>query len=232
MAHLEPVSRPVLGRLDEEDPGHIWEANEIIAASDGSVDPLTGAAAYNWRITTHQKKGLITRSCRLFTDSDCMDSFQAELAGLNDLVLWIKESGLHRKRTRIVCDSKSCVDLLQTTETNLTDLDRAQGEILQSTRNTLKEYTDVSIEWVAGHQDDTTPYEELPLLVQLNIDCDQAAKKCMRNNPAPLGRQPRPIGSKASLYLDNKLVTVNISKRIQMAAQGPKIRRYIQEKFD
>ena len=112
----------------EDDPIHIRMAAEIIAASDGSVDPLTGAAAFNWRITTYKKLGLISRSFTLPTDPKYMDSFHAELAGLNDLVLWMREAGLHKKKIKIVCDNKSCVDLLNRDTYGLTDLDRAQGE--------------------------------------------------------------------------------------------------------
>jgi hypothetical protein len=50
---------------ESTDPSIIYQATNIIAASDSSVDPITGEATYNWRITTYDKKGLITAKAPL-----------------------------------------------------------------------------------------------------------------------------------------------------------------------
>ena len=47
---------------DEIDIEYINQSTNIIAASDASVNPITGEAAFNWRITTYEKRGLITKS--------------------------------------------------------------------------------------------------------------------------------------------------------------------------
>jgi hypothetical protein len=62
MMALPPARSTLTEDATEEDPDHIHRATNIIAASDSSVDPITGEATYNWRITTYDKKGLITKS--------------------------------------------------------------------------------------------------------------------------------------------------------------------------
>jgi ribonuclease HI len=203
--------------IDEEDPIHIRQSNELVAVSDGSVDPMTGKAAYNWRITNSKGMGKITRSCFLHANPKYADSYFAELSGLNDLVRWINEAGLHHKSIVIGCDNKACVDLLSSTYISLTDLDREQGDLLRNTKMILQEFDDVRFEWVRvrGHQDDAQKYEDLPLIARLNIECDKAAKECMRGGTIPPTRaQPLP-GHKSTLYLSNNMVTSKINEQIQ-----------------
>jgi hypothetical protein len=132
------VSKP---SIDEEDPVHVRQSNELVAVSDGSVDPMTDKAAYNWRITNSKGMGKITRSCFLYANPKYADSYFAELSGLNDLVRWIKEAGLHHKSIVIGCDNKACVDLLSSTYISLTDLDREQGDLLRNTKMIFKNST-------------------------------------------------------------------------------------------
>jgi hypothetical protein len=47
------------------------------------------------------------------------------------------------------------------------------------------------------------------LEVQLNIDCDNAAKECLRNYVYHPSRRPKPSeGAKAALYFGTTMVTI------------------------
>jgi hypothetical protein len=64
------------------DPEHIYTAENIIAATDSSVDPVSGEATYNWRITTYARKGLITKSS--FVNSNPLYDLRS---GLDELTM-------------------------------------------------------------------------------------------------------------------------------------------------
>ena len=122
--------------------------------------------------------------------------------------------------------------MLQYLTTELTDLDKAEADLISSTRANLAKFTDVEVVWVKGHQDDNTPYDDLPLLAQLNVDCDTAAKKHLREGTHPTSR-PAPLpDAKATLFFGTNMVTTEINEQIQYAAQAPKLFEYLREKFD
>jgi hypothetical protein len=151
-----------------------------------------------------------------------MNSYRGEFAGLQDLTTWLIQTNLHTKRVQIGCDNYGCVKMLQYLTTELTDLDKAEADLISSiTRANLAKFTDVEVVWVKGHQDDNTPYDDLPLLAQLNVDCDTAAKKHLREGTHPTSR-PAPLpDAKATLFFGTNMVTTEINEQIQYAAQAP-----------
>jgi hypothetical protein len=136
----------------------------------------------------------------------------------------------------IHCDNQACVDILNKgpNEGSLTALEKAESDIIKSIFANLKDFKSVIFLWVKGHQDedDDTPIEKRPLPVRLNIACDTAAKKCMRESAHPTTR-PKPLeGAQATLYFGNTMVTTDMKAQIQFASQAPKMRAYICERLE
>jgi hypothetical protein len=180
-----PPPEEATDEVDQDDPEHIYQATNIIAASDSSVDPITGEATYNWRITTYDKLGLITKSSFVNANPMYMNSYRGEMAGIQDLVDYLHQTDLRRKILKIVCDNKGCVDVLQDTDISLVDLDKAEADLIRDIKKKLRDFDDTTVEWVKGHQDDDEPYDNLPIESQLNIDCDAAAKLHLREGVRP-----------------------------------------------
>jgi ribonuclease HI len=80
-----------------------------------------------------------------------MNSYRGEFAGLNSLITWLLHNSFHTKNVKIVCDNKSCVDVLQDLNIHLTDLDAAEADLIIDTRRKLSKFAQVTIEWVKGH---------------------------------------------------------------------------------
>jgi hypothetical protein len=216
---------------DEIDIEYINQSTNIIAASDASVNPITGEAAFNWRITTYEKRGLITKSSFANSNPMYMNSYRGEMAGIQDLVDWLHTTELRRKVLKIVCDNESCVKSLNKGELSLVDLDKAESDLIRDIVDKLRAFDDVTIEWVRGHQDDNITYDDLPIESQLNIDCDAAAKLHLEQGTKPQ-YPPKPIvGSKATLYLGGYMVTTDVNEQIQMAGQSKKMLAYAADKF-
>ncbi|KAL7502062.1 hypothetical protein ACHAXN_000650 [Cyclotella atomus] len=160
-----------------------------------------------------------------------MNLYRGEMAGLQDLAGWIHATELRKKVTKIVCDNECCVKSLNRQGFSLVDLDKAESDLIRDITSKLKGFDDVTIEWVKGHQDDDTAYDDLPIESQLNVDCDEAAKLHLREGTKP--NQPaKPIaGSKAMLYLGGYMVTTDINQQIQMAGLSRKMLAYAADKF-
>jgi hypothetical protein len=110
---ISPVEESKVDKATRDDPEHIYAAENIIAATDSSVDPVSGEATFNWHITTYNKKGLITKRSIVNSYPLYMNSYRGEMAGIHDLVDWLHAAELQNKVIKIVCDNKSCVKGLQ-----------------------------------------------------------------------------------------------------------------------
>ena len=53
---ITPEKENASDEATKDDPDHIYAAENIIAATDASVDPVSGEATFNWRITTYERK--------------------------------------------------------------------------------------------------------------------------------------------------------------------------------
>lgn len=115
----------------------------------------------------------------------------------------------------------------------MTNLDKAEADLVVDTRRKLSKFAQLQVEWVKGHHDDSIPYENLPLEAQLKVDCNKGAKHQMNTRSAPTSRPvPVPLPDpKATLYIGNNMVTTDFNEQIQYAAQAPKMFDYIANKF-
>jgi hypothetical protein len=85
---------------------HINEATSILAVTDSSaVDNFTGEGTINWRITTWNRAGLITKSAFITGNPKYMNSYRGEMAGILDLIQYLDSAGYHTKA--IVLSSSS-----------------------------------------------------------------------------------------------------------------------------
>ena len=161
-----------------------------------------------------------------------MTSYWAELAGLHKVLLALIETDLNEKVIELWCDSESAVDVLNNLENRLVDMTAAEGDIVKATKELLPQCPNIAIKHIKGHQTDHTRYKNLPFEAQLNEDCDIAAKETMWNQVHPNTR-PAPIeGSRATLYLNNNMITTDIKRSISHAAHTEDLRTYIRNKHD
>jgi ribonuclease HI len=215
---ITPEEDAEMDEATKNDPEYIYAAENIIAASDSFVDPVSGEATCNWRITTYKRRGLITKSSFVNGNPLYMNSYRGEMAGIQDLADWLHKTDLRNKVIKIVCDNESCVTGLQNRNMSLTDLDKAESDLMQDIIQKLKNFPDVTIKWVQGHQDDNTHYDDLPIESQLNVDCDKAAKFHLKEG-TKLNQNEKPLaGSKATLYLGRHMVTTEINAHIKWQA--------------
>eukprot|EP00956_Cyclotella_meneghiniana_P013829 scaffold20268_cov64-Cyclotella_meneghiniana.AAC.10 len=59
----------------------LLDADTLITCSDGSHDPITAKAAFNWRIVTDKELGLTEYSAPVNTNPKYVNSYRAEYAG-------------------------------------------------------------------------------------------------------------------------------------------------------
>ncbi len=100
-------------------------------------------------------------------------------------------------------------------------------DILIEIQNALSQLPGLSLKYVKGHQDNKTPYVELPLLAQLNVDTDRKAGKFQ-----DLYGQDRPVvlltpRTHVLLHLLDGTVTSSFALSLRHAYCGPPLKEYI-----
>jgi hypothetical protein len=86
-----------------------------------------------------------------------------------------------------------------------------------------------AIQWVRGHQDRKTTYEDLSLLAKLNVDADQYSGEFHDQYGAERPRVPRLLNNGVQLYLSGETITYKEKASIQYADTAPALKAYIQE---
>lgn len=210
----------------------LLSSDELVACSDGSYDPIEQKAAFNWRIVTPNETGLTTGSAPVNTNPKYLNSYRAEFAGLRGVIKYMRKHGMKDKKITVYCDGQSCVNALNADqEFTSSSLERAESDIIQTTQKIMKDFSNLTIEWVEGHQDDNDDVQmaDRPLPVRLNIQCDLAAKECLKNSIKPTTRAAPFEGAGATLYLGQHMVTTEMKEQIHYAAHAPKMLQHVQD---
>ena len=165
--------------LREDNPLQVRDADIIYAVSDGSMDPVSGHANFDWISTVEERFGTISCSKPVHANPKYITLLRAEMAGLYDMLKYLDGEGLHQE-IRMFCDSKGCIKvLLNLNPTGLTNLNESESDLTVVIRRLLPKFHNLHLACVFAHQDDNVPVSELPSKTQINVECDSEAKKCM-----------------------------------------------------
>ncbi|KAL7524216.1 hypothetical protein ACHAWF_000866 [Thalassiosira exigua] len=233
-ALTEPATPPITqeGTTTSEDPASVHKCTEGIGVSDGSVNPLSGKAAFCWILTIPGRKAWIKVSKPVRANPRYMTSFRAEMAGLLDILQYIDRREMYDAFVTLWCDNKACV-LSSKEDPYLTDLSSSEADLIQAARKIIKRCPNMVFQHVLGHQDDRAgPESDRPVEVQLNIECDKEASECQRQEWPVSFRPTAPEGTGAMLYLNDDMVTTKIDEQIQYAAPGIDNLTYVRDKYE
>jgi hypothetical protein len=124
----------------------------------------------------------------------------------------------------LVCDNKSMVDKVneitayQQVYPNST-MD-PEGDVLAEIRGTMIQALDTNLKpdvnWIKGHQDEDTPYDELPLQAQLNCDADALAEEYLREATIDFTKTPIMPTSGCQLHLPQGTITHDIKGNLSL----------------
>ena len=110
----------------------LWASEKIVAVSDGSLDPLTGRAAYTCVLTNESETAHAKSSSDIWTNPKYMSSFRAELEGVHDMLTYARKAGNANKKLEIWCDNKSVLQVLDTTrQPSIVELSNSEGKLVQ-----------------------------------------------------------------------------------------------------
>jgi hypothetical protein len=103
-------------------------------------------------------------------------------------------------------------------------------DILIEIQHALSQLPGLGLKYVKGHQDDKTPYAELQLFAQLNVDADRKAGQFQ-----DLYGQDRPVvlltpRTHVLLHLLDGTVTSSFASTLRHAYCGPPLKEYIRRK--
>ena len=241
---LRPCERSLLQETIFIRPeAEVWDAltqGQCFIASDGSAPKDRGSFA--WIMSNYSGERLARCSGPVF--GHAISSYRAESYGilsfLRFLCNMIRLHGTHGdklKTPHLVCDNQGVV----TTITKLLSYPSiypnttmaaewdCMAQILE-TRQYLGPLFP-TVEHVKGHQDENTPYEELPLLAQLNCNADAHANTFLRNHPtiAHTIVHQFPAGQ-CLLHLKQGTITRDLKQECAEAQTLPVLKAYIIKK--
>ena len=90
----------------------------------------------------------------------------------------------------------------------------------------------VRFQWIKGHQDSDTPYDELPIPAQFNVDADRFATEYMETNPNERRISPLVPSAKCLLQIRNSTIHGHYTEKIREAASIHDLFGYLRHKYD
>jgi hypothetical protein len=214
------------------------KSNVAVFAGDGSVQ--ANAASFGWILSNKQGE----RIARCYGPAPGLrpDSFRAEGYAFISILLFLylimdMTDDAVTKRIEIHTDSKSFLQRIA----------KHRRQKYENPNDTLEPDWDVSSEtwtlihdlpvelhghWVEGHQDRDTPYEELDLPAQLNVDADRLAGTYLELFPAPRPHVTPLLGNRVQLFNAHGTITGKFKPRVREAYGGPPLRKYMLGRFD
>ena len=214
----------------------------FFAGCDGSAKYGTNGA-YGWAISNPAGERAAvgmgpSRGLR-------MDSYRAECSGLLSLLRFLIQLGeftcAHEPwRGVIGTDSQSMLDKLAIQPrvgnelghkfTKELDPLTPEWDLLIEIRESLRDLPGVSVVYVQGHQDNCQPYDELPLLAQLNVDADAQATKFQELHGHHHNMVLIAPNTRAQLHSLEGTITGRYDTTIRFRANSEPLREYIQSK--
>ena len=224
LAHVELIG------VTEQELVHILTTEAVLVASDGSAP--NPKASFAWIIC--RKNGTRIAQCNGPAYGYKPTSYRAEGYGiLSVLRFLIRLRECHNcpefKAYTHLCDNKSMVVKAPASEwsssptpnsTKASEWDLI-AEIWTSNETFSKPARPI-YDHIKSHQDDTTPYEELSLAAQLNVDADRLANDYITQNPDKYyNRVPLLPTSGIQLDLPCGTITYKVNREIKYARSAP-----------
>jgi len=105
-------------------------------------------------------------------------------------------------------------------------------DIIEEIHNTYLQLSNTSVQygWVKAHQDNDTPYEQLSVKAQYNVDADHLATDYMEANPARRKISPLLPTARCILQIRNKTIHGHYTTAIREAASIPELFGYLRGK--
>jgi hypothetical protein len=209
---------------------------KILGVSDGSAKCRMGS--FGWVISTPEGRRLVY--CAGLAPGNKTSSFRSEGYGMLSLIRFFLHlftfCGQYTfPRLYLSTDNEG---LLTRIEDDLDKFYKTPNATLAPDWDLVEEIVNTiallpripRFSHVKGHQDDDVPYEELPLVAQLNVDADRYANKFMNNEGYVCTRVPRLGSNKAQLHVGGETINSHYKGVIRRAETGPILRAYIQER--
>jgi ribonuclease HI len=237
---LEAWERPLFAGLELLVPDeHLVEAlaeEKVIIVTDGSALPLEGKGSFGWIAATTDGTRLI--SCNGPVASHQHTSYRSEGYGLLSAHCFLQRTMQtyeldSLKEVVIYCDNKSMVRRSGTFperwECYPNRTMDSEWDVLSQIWSTRRQDLAVPICHIKGHQDRTTPYEELSLEAQLNVDADRLAEAYLETHPDDdYARAPLLPAGRCSLHLQTGTVSHHYKREVREARTRPAMEDYLE----
>jgi hypothetical protein len=203
----------------------ILQEQSVLACSDGGA--TSEAGSFGWILSTHDGERIAW--CNGAAPRTVSSSFRSEGYGTLSLLCFftrIAEFGnidLASIDLFVGTDSESLVTRINTERQRMTvhpnDTLVSDWDITNEIQLRLRTFApNIHVEHVTGHQDRDIPYEELPLMAQLNVEADELASQYMLDHPRTTSRVPRLTHNLCQLELPHGSINGRYKNTLRTAA--------------
>ena len=243
---LEPWESHLFDTLDLLESEHdVWQAlcnDTCLLVSDGSAHNSSGS--FGWVLATQAGHRLVQCSGPAFGRK--VTSFRAEGYGLLSATRFLlRMQEIYGTPDEIlathevICDNQSFIQV----NIKYTKYDKifpnstmaSEWDIIAEIRQTHHDIpvNKPTFHHVKGHQDNDTPYEELPLRAQLNVDADQLAEDWLNTHPE-FDHRKVPVLPTSGCQLNglDGTITYNMKQATRQARTIPALGNKLMEKYD
>ena len=204
-----------------------------IIVSDGSFFPESNESAFHTILESGDKQHSIMISQRVPGNKQDFDSFRAEVAGIaaGKILLVVLCKYLHITHGKVTqyCDGKSALQKCASHwKVNVKEPHHDILQVAHETTSQLPSTLQIQQKWIRGHQDATTHFDKLPRPHQLNIICDEEAKRFAKS-AAP--EAPNQLATKDwSIHWNGTRQVNNLEERLRDFIESPALIQYWKSK--
>jgi hypothetical protein len=218
---------------------NIQELN-ITSCSDGSATADQGS--FGFVIATSQGLRLVSGGGP--APATYPNSFRSEAYGVLASIRWLYHAFRRfpplttTNKIRHYLDNRSVIKRVNSTHQSQQWPNQQllpEHDVISEIVHSLKSLpVAVELEWVKGHQDETTPYHLLNVPAQLNCDADKLANEyanVMSEDDREHAQVPPLPHSPSQFQINHQTITSHIKRRVRDAASLPPLHKYLQQKF-
>jgi ribonuclease HI len=225
----------------------VWRAfrshGRLIIASDGGLKARV--ATFGWTIVG-TRGGTTAADIPLFEGSgpvdgpyDITNSTRSELGGLVAPLLFCASLaaywGLrHKCKLRWLTDSKAAISKVEFITRRSHKISKApeDHDYMTAIRElTISLSRRIQTQWIKGHQDDRTPYGQLPRAAQLNVDADNLATRHQNGSKCrPKESIPHLQEQKVSVVINGRRYPGQVDAQIRYHINGSNLKHYLTTK--
>jgi hypothetical protein len=144
-------------------------------------------------------------------------SYRHELIGIYEGLFEILTNRKRIRRVTCHCDNEAGIEKIMKPIYSPAELMAPDMDVVMAIKQLLEDHSEIPVNFkhVHGHADRKKPKHKCSWIEQVNIDCDEEAEECVKEDHTPTPFHPLP-GARCMLKIAGKWITGRVDKAMQL----------------